>query len=159
MTASGVINGYTDGSFKPDNSITRAEFVKILSGMLSLPNGSGDRFSDVPTDAWFAPFVYAASDYGIINGVSEDSFGPNNGITREDAAVILYRVLSKKGVTFNESLGFNDNAQISDYAKTAVGSLTAGEIIKGDNGLFRPKDSLSRAETVTMLSRISGYIK
>ena len=115
--------------------------------------------SDVTEDKWFAPFVYAASEYGIINGITEKTFAPDKTITREDAALILYRALSKKGVSFNESLGFSDNAQISDYAKTAVGSLTAGEILKGDNGLFRPKDSLSRAETVTMLSRISGYIK
>lgn len=159
MTDSGVINGYADGSFKPDKSITRAEFVKLLTGMLALPNGSGNTFSDVTADKWFAPFVYAASEYGIINGVTENTFAPDTTITREDAALILYRALSKKGVSFNESLGFSDNTQISDYAKTAVGSLTAGEIIKGDNGLFRPKDSLSRAETVTMLSRISGYIK
>lgn len=159
MSGAGIINGYADGSFKPDNKITRAEFVKLLAGLLSLPNGSGNTFSDVTADKWFAPYVYAASEYGIINGITENTFSPDTTITREDSALILYRALSKKGVNFNESLGFSDNAQISDYAKTAVGSLTAGEIIKGDNGLFRPKDSLSRAETVTMLSRICGYIK
>jgi len=155
----GAITGYTDGSFKPDNKITRAEFVKILSGMLSLPDGSGEKFSDVPSDKWFFPYVYAASSYGIINGISEDRFGPDEMITREDASVIIYRALSKKGVSFSANLAFNDNKQISDYAKEAVANLSGGEIIKGSGGLFRPKDTLSRAETVAMLRRISGYIK
>lgn len=159
MATSNIISGFSDGSFKPDNKITRAEFAKILSGILKLDYASGDKFTDVTQDKWFAPFVYSVADYGLINGVSDTSFAPNSNITREDATVILHRLLLKKGVEFEASAEFTDSAEISDYAKNAVLSLANGEIIKGADGRFNPKSNLTRAEAVTLLSRIYGYIK
>ncbi len=159
MVARGIINGYEDGSFKPNNSVTRAEFVKILSGLLSLPASTGEGFNDVTMDQWYAPFVYAAVSEGIVNGVTENSFAPNSSISRQDAAVILHRVLSKKGVEFSEAEAFSDEGSIAGYAKDAVMELAGGEILQGSDGKFRPTDTLSRAEAVTMLKRILIYVK
>jgi len=159
MTSSGILNGYEDGSFKPDKSITRAEFVKIVSTLLSLPEKSGNSFSDVDMNKWYAPFVYAASSYGIINGVSADEFAPESSITRQDAAVIIHRILTKKGAKFESTAEFDDGEMIAFYAEQAVKELSGKDIIKGYNGCFRPTDTLTRAETVAMLGRVTEYIK
>ena len=155
----GTVNGYPDGTFRPDGTVTRAEFVKILSGLLSLPASTGEGFNDVTMDQWYAPFVYAAVSEGIVNGVTENSFAPNSSISRQDAAVILHRVLSKKGVEFSEAEAFSDEGSIAGYAKDAVMELAGGEILQGSDGKFRPTDTLSRAEAVTMLKRILIYVK
>lgn len=159
MAESGILNGYDDGSFKPNGKITRAEFVKVISDVLSLPEKTGDSFFDVSADKWYAPFVYAASSYGIINGISDSEFGPEKLITRQDATVILHRVLSKENVEFTQRESFTDGESVSDYAKNAVEELSGKGIIKGFNGEFRPADTLTRAETVAMLGRILEYVK
>jgi len=159
MAEKGIVNGYSDGSFKPDGCVTRAEFVKMLCEVMLIGTGKGTTFSDVPENAWYAPYVYAAFSEGLVNGVKEDSFMPENKITREDSAVILYRALTKKGVNLNSEAEFNDGYEISDYAKEAVRKLCAGGIIKGSEGNFRPKNTLTRAETVTMLERIIEFVR
>jgi len=104
-------------------------------------------------------FVYAANEHGLINGVAENLFAPDENITREDATVILYRLLAKEGIAFDAKASFADSEFISDYARDAVAYLAADGIIKGSNGAFNPKNNLTRAEAVTLISRISAYIK
>lgn len=159
MAAEGIVSGFSDGTFKPEGKITRAEFAKIICKVLSLSEASGDKFTDVGEKTWFAPFVYAATEHGLINGVADNLFAPDENITREDATVILYRLLAKEGVMFDAKASFADSEFISDYARDAVAYLAADGIIKGANGAFNPKNNLTRAEAVTLISRISAYIK
>ncbi len=159
MAAEGIVSGFSDGTFKPEGKITRAEFAKIICKVLNLAEASGDKFTDVGEKAWFAPFVYAANEHGLINGVADNLFAPDENITREDATVILYRLLAKEGVAFDAKASFTDSEFISDYARDAVAYLAADGIIKGANGAFNPKNNLTRAEAVTLISRISAYIK
>lgn len=159
MAAKGIINGFDDGSFKPDKNITRAEFTKLIAGLLQLEEKTGNDFSDVTGNMWFAPFVYAAKNYGLINGVSDTSFAPDESITREDAAVIFFRLLEKKGITYGAEAEFADEEEISGYAKNAVLSLAHGGIINGSDGKFNPKNNLTRAEAAALLSRISQVIE
>lgn len=159
MATEGIVGGFLDGTFKPEGKITRAEFAKIICKVLNLGETSGDKFIDVGEKAWFAPFVYAANEHGLINGVAENLFAPDENITREDATVILYRLLAKEGVAFDAKASFADSEFISDYARDAVAYLAADGIIKGSNGAFNPKNNLTRAEAVTLISRISAYIK
>ena len=93
----GVLGGYSDGTFRPNAPITRAEFAKIAVSFAQA-NGSAvySYFTDVKTTDWFAPYVTAAKDSGLIEGYSDGSFKPENRITRAEACAIVNRVLGRK---------------------------------------------------------------
>lgn len=93
----GVLGGYSDGTFRPNAPITRAEFAKIAVSF-SQANGSAvySYFTDVKTTDWFAPYVTAAKDRSLIEGYSDGSFKPENRITRAEACAIVNRVLGRK---------------------------------------------------------------
>ena len=93
----GVLDGYSDGTFRPNAPITRAEFAKIAVSFAQA-NGSAvySYFTDVKTTDWFAPYVTAAKDSGLIEGYSDGSFKPENRITRAEACAIVNRVLGRK---------------------------------------------------------------
>lgn len=93
----GVLGGYSDGTFRPNAPITRAEFAKIAVSF-SQANGSAvySYFTDVKTTDWFAPYVTAAKDSSLIEGYSDGSFKPENRITRAEACAIVNRVLGRK---------------------------------------------------------------
>ena len=93
----GVLGGYSDGTFRPNAPITRAEFAKIAVSFAQA-NGSAvySYFTDVKTTDWFAPYVTAAKDNGLIEGYSDGSFKPENRITRAEACAIVNRVLGRK---------------------------------------------------------------
>lgn len=153
----GAINGTSADAFNADGNIYRQDFVKILVGALEMTvSDSASTFSDVPEDAYYKTFVMTAYENGLIQGVG-DGFGVGANITRQDAAVILSRVLEKKGIaTASGSEIFADDAQISDYAKNAVAITRAAGIFGGDNnGNFNPKSYLSRAETCAIICRLA----
>ena len=93
----GVLGGYSDGTFRPNAPITRAEFAKIAVSFAQT-NGSAvySYFTDVKTTDWFAPYVTAAKDSSLIEGYSDGSFKPENRITRAEACTIVNRVLGRK---------------------------------------------------------------
>lgn len=93
----GVLGGYSDGTFRPNAPITRAEFAKIAVSFAQT-NGSAvySYFTDVKTTDWFAPYVTTAKDSGLIEGYSDGSFKPENRITRAEACAIVNRVLGRK---------------------------------------------------------------
>lgn len=93
----GVLGGYSDGTFRPNAPITRAEFAKIAVSFAQT-NGSAvySYFTDVKTTDWFAPYVTAAKDSSLIEGYSDGSFKPENRITRAEACAIVNRVLGRK---------------------------------------------------------------
>ena len=93
----GVIGGYADGTFRPDAPISRAEFAKIAVSFTQ-NNGSAvyNYFTDVKTTDWFAPYVTAAKDAGLIEGYSDGSFKPESKITRAEACAIVNRTLGRK---------------------------------------------------------------
>ena len=97
LSRMGVIGGYADGTFRPDAPISRAEFAKIAVSFTQ-NNGSAvyNYFTDVKTTDWFAPYVTAAKDAGLIEGYSDGSFKPENKITRAEACAIVNRTLGRK---------------------------------------------------------------
>lgn len=151
----GVINGAGNGKFLPDNAVTRAEFSKILMGSLFGDYQAADRaaFADVSENDWFCNAVNAAAELGIITGNGDGSFLPNETVSRQDMAVMLYRALIKSGAEFRaESLGFADDNEISEYAKEAVSLLGGAGILNGmENGSFHPDGELSRAQAAKAL--------
>lgn len=154
LSAMGIISGYEDGSFRPDNYVTRAEFVKLIVSALNIPESSGSSFSDVSEADWYYGYISAGAQRGIINGYGSE-FRPNDNIKRQDAAVIIYRVMSIE--TAAEPANYNDEADIADYASEAVNTLTAVGVIGGSDGMFLPENGTTRAEAAAMIDRMLEY--
>ncbi|MGB4439139.1 MAG: S-layer homology domain-containing protein [Sedimentibacter sp.] len=150
----GKVSGYTDGSYKPDNNITRAEFVKLVNGTIDFDTKGTVAYKDVTSADWFYDYVGIAQEIGYILGYSADKFGPNDYITREQAASILARIQYLN----NNAAGadkFNDEDNISSWAKEAVGAASEAGFISGYNdGSFKPSNNLTRAEAITMLDNV-----
>lgn len=151
----GVLRGKEYRLFYPNDNITREEFVKMLTVAYKLNiENKTDKFTDVNADDWFMPYVAAALENGIVNGVSDDMFGTGQNITRQDLAVMAYNAALKNGVEFNteDVQKFSDDDKISDYAKTAVYALKSQDIVNGIDGKnFAPRDTATRAEAAKIL--------
>ena len=154
----GIMTGYPDGTFKPDAAVTRAEFAAMLCRLLDLQPVYAAAFSDVGPDAWYYGFIGAAANLGIVNGY-QNSFLPDSLICRQDMAVMLDRVLkSFYGLDLSGTGSFEDQDEISDYAVGAVNRLAAVQIVSGFDGRFAPLEYASRAQAVTILHNLLGYI-
>ncbi len=157
LSGLGDISGYPDGSFKPGNTITRAEFVSILSKALKLAayNPAAPDFSDVAQGDWFYGSVEDAVYAGIVKGHSS-TFKPDDPITREEMAVILVNALNEQDqakTNMSAKTGFADDAGISAWAKGFVAVAVQDGLIKGysDDNSFRPKSAATRAEACAMI--------
>ena len=146
----GVVNGKDDTHFAPEDKVTRAEFTKMVIealGIKAVDTNSG--FSDVDADSWYAPYITAARNSGVVMG-DGDKFNPEGAITREDIAVILFRAMEIEEVS-NKTI-FTDYDSISDYAKDAVIGLFEAGVVNGTgSGAFEPKNSAIRAEAAKMI--------
>lgn len=151
----GIVSGYSDGTFKPENNITRAEFVKMIVSALELETGNyTEGFSDVSGSDWFAPYVALAEHYNIVYGNENGEFRPNENITRQDAAVIAYRGAMFLGTAFSavgSGSAFADADSIADYASAQVEILKANGILSGDGGYFNPTAFATRAQMSQMI--------
>lgn len=156
MKQLGAINGFEDGTFRPDQVVTRAEFVKMLGELLQLPQREGTVFDDVARSDWYYTAVYAAYEQDLIRGTSEHEFSPEAEITREDAAVIIQRAWSVSGGSAKD---FADSSDVSAYAVEAVRTLSAAGILTGyADDTIAPKASLTRAETAALLARVLDVV-
>lgn len=162
LIKSGAVSVGDDKKFRPDDSITREEFVKLAVTLFKYENkNNGAAFDDVKSGDWFKPYVDIAVSNGIIHGISDAEFGSGKNITRQDIAVILYRIIVERGYGFESSdvSSFADGDEIDDYAKDAVDSLHKMNLINGSDGHFSPNANATRAEAVQMLYNISSKIK
>lgn len=153
-----VIGGRGNGIFGPNDSITRAEFVRILAGAadVDLSKYSTSKFTDVKPNDWFETAVAWASETGITSGMSDNSFEPNNKITREQMAVMIARFAEKIKyplIEKNASAAFADQAQISAYAVNSVDAVQKAGIMAGKlNNKFDPAGNATRAEASKVLA-------
>lgn len=121
LTRAGILDGYEDGSFRPNASITRAEFTKIaVSFFKHIGGASSNPFNDVPDSAWYAEFVKAAAELGLIDGYEDGTFRPNAPITRAEACTIVNRTLGRAPDKDNllpehEMLTWPDNSRDAWY--------------------------------------------
>lgn len=162
LYSAGYINGRTETTFAPGESITRAEFLKILLMELDLANTTSNvTFADVQTSDWFYNYVASGAALGIVNGRSATEFAPNDLITREEIAVMTMRAVRVKNIslgTTGSSAAFTDQDSIADYAVSDVAALKEAGILSGrDTGAFDPKANATRAEAVKILHGI--YVK
>lgn len=155
LTQRNIITGYPDQSFRSDGILTRAEFANIIYRAFGFQTTASDgAFSDVAPGDWFYEAVSALSHNDIISSYNS-AFYPGNAITRQDAAVILKRVLDAKEISpATEPVRFEDASEISDYAVQSVDVLSGAGVIQGYDGLFRPRDTVTRGEAAVMLYRM-----
>ena len=159
MRSMGYVNGKSDTAFAPGHNITREEFVAIIIRCFGF--GEGDvnslTFADVNKNEWYAPLVAKAVEKGIINGVSDDTFGTGEPITREQIAAIITRTANASNRIIwpkTSAIAFADGGYISEYAYDSVMTLAKAQVINGvGEDKFAPKKNASRAEAVVMLHR------
>lgn len=144
---------YSYVSIKPQKSITRAEFTKLLVNAMDLQEGENAKsFSDVKPSSWYYNYVNIASSHGIIEGKTADAFGPQDKITRDQMAVMIYRAFAPSIDFSATGEAFPDVAK-SSFAYDAVVKIAAAGIIKGDKGQFKPRNNATRAEAIVMIDR------
>ena len=154
----GIMDGTGADRFSPNAPLTRAMIVTILYRMAGSPSVSGSSdFTDVAAGKWFAKAVAWAAANGIVNGYGSGLFGPNDPVTREQLAAILYRYAVYGGmtaVTLEENLGsFADTAQLSAYAIQAMNWAVGQGLINGSGSNLVPKAQATRAQVAAIIHR------
>ncbi|MDD2511162.1 MAG: S-layer homology domain-containing protein [Syntrophomonas sp.] len=151
MINAGVISGYPDGTFKPDKAVTRAEFTVMIVKALNLETRTGKTFTDT-TSHWAKESIATAAAHGIISGYDENTFGPDNMITREQAAVIVSRAAQLEAET--GELNFTDSKAISPWAQPGVAAAFKAGFISGyPDGSFKPQGNTTRAEAAIIIGK------
>ena len=154
----GIMDGVSAETFAPNATLTRGMIVTILYRMENKPAVTGaSKFTDVDANEWYGAPVAWAVENGIVTGYSETTFGPNDPVTREQLAAILYRYAVYKGmsaVTREQNLSrFTDADQISAYAVPAMNWAVGKGLINGADGKLSPKASATRAQVAAIIHR------
>ncbi|WNX86182.1 S-layer homology domain-containing protein [Agathobaculum sp. NTUH-O15-33] len=156
----GLFTGASATAFEPENTMTRGMFVTVL-GRMAGAKGDGAAaaavFSDVPADAYYAPFVAWASENGIVTGTDPGRFSPGEPVSREQMAALLSRYADYAALPLGgdaERQVFADDASIRAFARDAVYRMQQSGVILGQPGnVFEPQGNATRAEAATMLCR------
>ncbi|AUN13763.1 S-layer homology domain-containing protein [Paraclostridium sordellii] len=155
-------NGYEDNTFRPDNQITRAEFVKLVNKYFGFNDKGVSKFKDINQKNWYYNDVCIAIQAGYINGYEDNTFRPDNIITREEAAKIIVSIKNQQDNVYDKLNAFPDKHLVSNWAKPYIEGAIENGYLKGDDlKNLRPTSHITRAESVTLLSRIenNGEIK
>lgn len=151
VSARGIFNGTGDNAFSPDNTMTRGMLAVVLHNLEDSPAHAFDgTFADVE-ESWYTDAVHWAAEQGIVTGYGDGRYGPNDDITREQLAVILWRYAGSPAAE-GEELPFADADQVSGYAAEALRWAKEQGIVNGDgNGRLMPKGLTTRAQAAQML--------
>ena len=154
--ANGLMDGVADTKFDPDGAMTRAMVVTVLYREAGEPEVTApSTFTDVAEGQWYFDAVAWAQENGVVTGVAADKFAPNDDVTREQLATILWRYAGKPAAKADLS-GFEDAESISGYALDAMNWAVEAGILAGDNGNLKPTANATRAEFATMIMRFLG---
>ena len=157
-----MMNGTSATTFGPNTTTTRGMIVTILYRLEGEPDATASSFTDVASNMYYADAINWAAANGIVNGITTTAFGPDNAITREQMAAILYRYAQYKGydVTASNDLGsYTDASQISAYATAAMQWANAEGLITGNTTTtINPIGNATRAEVATILMRFCENI-
>lgn len=159
LQSRGIMVGDGSGYVRPNDAVTREEFLRILLEALkpeqTEESAEQAAFDDVEENAWYTRYVLDAAALGIVKGIDGSRFGIGMRITREDAAAMIYRAVEAKSRALsynNEEREFSDIADISPYAVNPVKTLQRAGILSGyESGEFLPKNPVTRAETAKMV--------
>ena len=163
VTGKGMMNGTADNTFSPKANTTRGMVVTVLYRLENQPSTSAASFTDVASGAYYANAVAWANANGIVSGYGSGKFGPNDKVTREQLAAILYRYAQYKkyDVSGANSLdGYTDVQSVSSYAVPALQWANAAGVVTGKSGSkLDPKGYATRAEVAAMLMRFCENVK
>lgn len=165
VTGKGMMNGTADNTFSPKANTTRGMVVTVLYRLENQPSTSAASFTDVASGAYYANAVAWANANGIVSGYGSGKFGPNDKVTREQLAAILYRYAQYKkyDVSVGEDtniLSYNDAQSISSYAIPAIQWACGAGVVTGKSGnKLDPKGNATRAEVAAMLMRFCENVK
>lgn len=147
----GVIQGYPDNSFRPDEKITRAEFVTLIMKALHL-QGSADKGFEDTTTHWAQDAISTAAGLGIVNGYRDNTFGPDELVTREQMATMVVRAAQIADTV--STISFSDGAEISGWARSALAAAITNGLVNGyPDGTLKPKGNTTRAEAAALIER------
>ncbi|MEN6348478.1 MAG: S-layer homology domain-containing protein [Syntrophomonas sp.] len=152
----GLTKGYEDGTFKPDSSITRAEFITMVNHAFSFTATSPATFIDVSAGDWFAPEIAIAQAAAYISGYQDGGIHPREAISRQEAASILSRAGKLETPAETAVLNkFKDSGEIPGWSKAAISAVTNKNIMQGyPDGTFQAAQNISRAEAITILNNV-----
>ncbi len=161
LSSRGIFTGYPDGTFRPDSSITRAEFAALLVKALGLAPATGSpvQFQDVPADAWFHTSVAAATYAGLANGLGDGTFGPNALITREQMAVMIVKALENAGYATSADTqaldSFGDKNSIDGWALQGLAKAVKAGVVHGmSDTAIAPLENATRAQAAAMIQTL-----
>ena len=159
-----LMKGISETEFAPNNTVTRAMFVTVLYRLEKEPTGAKADFADVLDGKYYENAVGWAVQNGIVNGVSETQFAPDNTISREQMATIIHRYMKFKGLDMSagenaDTASFKDFENVSDYAKDAFRYACSNGIISGTSkSTLSPKESLARAQMAAIFRRCENVL-
>ena len=155
----GIVSGVGNGNFAPNETVKREEFVKMFVVLTGLEvNGQKDNFADTDKSAWYSPYLAVAQECGLAFGREDGSFGVGEVLTRQDMAVLAARVLGSTERGY--SAEFDDEGEISDYARNSVAILCGLKVMNGmGDGNFAPKETATRAQAAKVIYEIAKLLK
>ncbi|ABR46530.1 S-layer domain protein [Alkaliphilus metalliredigens QYMF] len=152
--AAELLSGYPDGSFKPDQSISRAEFMSLVNKSFDYTVEKEGSFSDVSKDEWFASVVAVANGAGYISGYDDETMKPNQPISRQEVATIITKIM-KLEENVEQAAEFTDHEGIAQWSKGFIGAVSAARYMNGyPDGSFQAKKEMTRAEAVAALDKV-----
>lgn len=153
LVEEGVITGYADGTFRPNENVTRAQFAKMLVGALGweLVTPQTPTFSDVPTDYWAYSYIETAAAHGVLGGYADGTFRPAANVTRAQLAKMLYT--SRGWVMESPAITTFGDVSESDWFYTYVQAASSAEVMSGyEDHTFRPNAPATRAQVAKILA-------
>ncbi|MBP3361224.1 MAG: S-layer homology domain-containing protein [Clostridia bacterium] len=155
LKAKNIVNGKTESEFYPMDTVTREEFVKMLTAACNISPEGECEFDDCDKSQWYYPYIAAAVKSGIVNGISETEFGIGRQITRAQMAVMCERAVTALGMKLdevNDAAEFADSELIPGYAEESIRVMQRAGIINGrDGGIFDPLGFATRAEAAKVI--------
>ncbi|MDA8145876.1 MAG: S-layer homology domain-containing protein, partial [Thermaerobacter sp.] len=162
LLGANLVAGVAPGVFDPNGTLTRAQFATLLvkaDGLAPVASGKSP-FTDVSPAAWYAPYVAAAYNAGLVSGVSSHTptFDPNGSITREQMALMLAKLLGSSAPAGSLSR-FSDASSIAPWAQSGVAAAVGAGLMTGfHNGTFRPTGLSTRAQAAAVLAKYLSYV-
>lgn len=157
----GIMQGVSSTKFSPNGTVTRGMLVTMLWRMAGEPYVGGGSFDDVASGSYYATAVAWAAKNGIVDGYNSTRFGPNDAVTREQIATMLYRYAKWLGYSTSGSslAGYSDASSVSSWAKDAMGWAVKNSVVTGVTATkLNPASSATRAETAQMFMNFYEYL-
>lgn len=160
-----IVQGVSQDEFRPDQAVTRAEFAALLARALGLKAdvASMHSFTDVHTGDWFEGQVYAAAEAGIVSGYDDQSFRPDQLISRQEMAVMIYHAMQFAGFNdggTSQKAAFADEQKMEAWAKESILAMAGMQIVDGvGSDLFDPTATATRAQSAVILNRMLSKLQ